>query len=41
MSRRRRDKGKGKVGGRIIGTEERFSEDFWTCCEHRVGHCGF
>jgi hypothetical protein len=36
MSRRRRNKGKGKVDGRIIRRRRDFSEDFWTCCEHRV-----
>jgi hypothetical protein len=41
MSRRRRNKGKGKVDGRIIRQRRDFSEDFWTCCEHRVSDCGF
>jgi hypothetical protein len=36
MSRRRRNKEKGKVEGRIHSTEERFSEEYDICCEHRV-----
>jgi hypothetical protein len=36
MSQRRRNKGKGKVDGRIIRRRRYFSEEFWTYCEHRV-----
>jgi hypothetical protein len=34
MSRRRRNKGRGKVDGRIHSTQEGFSEDYDICCEH-------
>jgi hypothetical protein len=38
MSRRRRNKGKGKVDGRII-LWRMDSEDYEICCEQRVSGC--